>query len=82
MTRAQFVAQDPDPEDEAAPLDARAQRIEIGGREIGRGVGELILAVLAQVAKQLPNDGAYLKEWDYQNGKLRMTVASPNKPTQ
>jgi len=37
------------------------------------------LALLAEVAKQLPQDGAYLKEWDYQNGKLKMTVASPNK---
>lgn len=37
------------------------------------------LALLAEVAKQLPKDGAYLKEWDYQNGKLKITVASPNK---
>jgi hypothetical protein len=37
------------------------------------------LAILAEVAKQLPKDGAYLKEWDYQNGKLKMTVASTNK---
>lgn len=37
------------------------------------------LALLAEVAKQLPQDGAYLREWDYQNGRLKMTVASPNK---
>ncbi len=37
------------------------------------------LALLAEVAKQLPKDGAHLKEWDYQNGRLKMTVASPNK---
>lgn len=37
------------------------------------------LALLAEVAKQLPKDGAYLKEWDYQNGRLKMTAASSNK---
>lgn len=34
------------------------------------------LALLAEVAKQMPNDNVFLKEWDYQNGRLKMTVAS------
>ena len=37
------------------------------------------LTLLAEVSKQLTNDGAYLKEWDYQNGKLRMIIAAPSK---
>lgn len=37
------------------------------------------LALMAEMAKHLPRDGAYLKEWNYQNGRLKMTVASPNK---
>ncbi len=34
------------------------------------------LALLAEVAKQMPADSVYLKEWDYQNGKLKITAAS------
>lgn len=34
------------------------------------------LALLAEVAKQMPKDSLYLKEWDYQNGKLKFTVVS------
>ena len=37
------------------------------------------IALLTVVANNLPKDGAYLNEWDYQNGKLKITIASPNK---
>ena len=37
------------------------------------------LALLAAVANNLPKDGAYLNEWEYQNGKLKITIALPNK---
>ena len=37
------------------------------------------LALLAEIATILPKDGTYLSEWDFQNGKLKITVASPNK---
>lgn len=37
------------------------------------------LALMAQVAKRMTKEGAYLKEWDYQNGKLKFTMASTNK---
>lgn len=37
------------------------------------------LALLAEVARQMPKDSIYLKEWDYQNGRLKITVASSSK---
>jgi hypothetical protein len=37
------------------------------------------LALFAEVAKQLPRDSSYLKEWNYQNGRLKINIASPNK---
>ena len=37
------------------------------------------IALLTEVANNLPKDGAYLNEWDYQNGKLKITITSPNK---
>lgn len=37
------------------------------------------LALLAKVADSLPKNGAYLREWDFQNGKLKFQIASPNK---
>ena len=33
----------------------------------------------AEIGKRLPKDGTYIKEWDFQAGKLRLTLASPNK---
>ena len=36
------------------------------------------LEMLARVANQLGKDGAYLNEWDFQNGKLKITIASAN----
>lgn len=36
------------------------------------------LTLMALVAKRLPQNGAYLKEWDYHSGTLKMTVAAPN----
>lgn len=37
------------------------------------------LGLLAKVAGALPNDGAYLREWDFQSGKLKLQIVSPNK---
>ena len=37
------------------------------------------LALLAEVANNLPKDGTYLNEWDYQNGKLKIAIVSSNK---
>lgn len=37
------------------------------------------LSLLGKVAESLPKDGAYLKEWEFLNGKLRLLLASPNK---
>ena len=37
------------------------------------------LSLLGKVAESLPKDGAYLKEWEFLNGKLKLLVASPNK---
>lgn len=39
------------------------------------------LEMMAAVAKLLPKDGAYLNEWDYRDGKLKITVISPGKLT-
>ncbi len=37
------------------------------------------LSLLAMVAESLPKDGAYLREWEFLNGKLKLLLASPNK---
>lgn len=37
------------------------------------------VALMAEVAKQMPNDSFYLKDWDYQNGKLKITIASSSQ---
>jgi len=37
------------------------------------------LSLLAKVAQSLPKDGPYLKEWEFQGGKLKLQIASPNK---
>lgn len=38
------------------------------------------LGLMARVADTLPSkDGAYLKEWDFQNGKLKLQIASASK---
>lgn len=37
------------------------------------------VALMAEVARQMPNDNFYLKEWDYQNGKLKITIASSSQ---
>lgn len=38
------------------------------------------LVLMAKVAKLLPGNGAYLKEWEYQGGKLKIMIAFPVKP--
>lgn len=63
-------------------LEARRQALDALARiEVLRATNPYPsqLALLAEAAKQLPKDSAYLKEWDYQNGKLKITVASSNK---
>lgn len=63
-------------------LDARRQALDALNRiESLRAINPYPaqLALLAEVAKQMPAEALYLKEWDYQNGKLKITVASPNK---
>lgn len=37
------------------------------------------LSLMGRVAEVLPKDGAYLKEWEFLNGKLKIVVTSPNK---
>lgn len=37
------------------------------------------LALMARVAEVLPDDKSYLKEWNFQPGKLKITLASPNE---
>ena len=37
------------------------------------------LTLLAEVSKLLSDDSSYLNEWDYQNGRLKVIIASPNK---
>jgi len=37
------------------------------------------LSLLGKVAESLPKDGAYLKEWEFLNGKLKLQLASSNK---
>lgn len=37
------------------------------------------ISLMSKVAESLPADGPYLKEWEFQNGKLKLQVASPNK---
>lgn len=37
------------------------------------------LALMSKVAEVLPNDKSYLKEWNFQSGKLRITLALPNE---
>jgi len=37
------------------------------------------LALMAKVAEVLPDDKSYLKEWHFQSGKLKLTLASPNE---
>lgn len=37
------------------------------------------LGMLAEVATKLPKNDTYLTEWDYQNGKLKITIVTPNK---
>lgn len=37
------------------------------------------IALMAEVARQMPNDHFYLKDWDYQSGKLKFTIASSSQ---
>ena len=37
------------------------------------------LSLMAKAAEKLPRNGAYLKEWEYHGGKLKIVVATPNK---
>ncbi len=37
------------------------------------------IALMARVTEVLPKDGVHLKEWDFQNGKLKIQFSSPNK---
>lgn len=37
------------------------------------------LALMSKVAEVLPNDKSYLKEWSFQSGKLKITLALPNE---
>lgn len=66
----------------AAVLEARGQALEALDRI--KQLQALVpyppqLGLLAKAAEALPRDGAYLREWDFQNGKLKFQVASPNK---
>ena len=40
------------------------------------------LALMAKVAEVLPKNGSYVKEWNYQDGKLKLTIAVPGGDTQ
>ena len=37
------------------------------------------LSLMAKAAEKLPRNGAYLKEWEYHGGKLKIVIANPNK---
>ena len=37
------------------------------------------LGMMSEVSKQLTDDGAYLREWDFQNGKLKLGIVSTAK---
>lgn len=36
-------------------------------------------SLMAKLAESLPQDGTYLKEWDFANGKLKVSIVSPAK---
>lgn len=37
------------------------------------------ITLMAKVAEALPKEGPTLKEWEFQNGKMKIQIASPNK---
>ncbi len=37
------------------------------------------ISLLARIAEFLPRDGTYLKDWEFQNGKLKLLISSPIK---
>jgi acyl-CoA reductase-like NAD-dependent aldehyde dehydrogenase len=38
------------------------------------------LSLMARTAQLLPQNGTALRDWDYQDGKLRLVVVAPNRP--
>lgn len=69
-------------EQRAKPIqDARQQALDLRDRiEFLRGFDPYPAQTLlqAEIGKRLPKD-TYIKEWDFQAGKLKLTLASPNK---
>lgn len=37
------------------------------------------IVLMAKVAEALPKEGPYLREWEFQNGRMKIQIASPNK---
>lgn len=37
------------------------------------------LTLMAEIAKILPDNGAYVRDWDYREGKIKFSVYAPNK---
>jgi hypothetical protein len=70
-------------EQRAKPIqEARQQALDLLERiEFLRGFDPYPAQTLlqAEIGKRLPKDGTYIKEWDFQAGKLKLTLASPNK---
>ncbi|OIR06761.1 hypothetical protein GALL_110090 [mine drainage metagenome] len=63
-------------------IEARGQALEALGRIRALQATDPYpdqLSLLAKVAQSLPKDGSYLKEWEFQSGKLKLQIASPNK---
>ena len=69
-------------EQRAKPIqDARQQALDLRDRiEFLRGFDPYPAQTIlqAEIGKRLPKD-TYIKEWDFQAGKLKLTLASPNK---
>lgn len=67
-------------EDRAKPLqDARQRALAIRDRnDFLRSLNPYPpqLAVQAEIARRLPKDGTYVKEWDYRDGRLALVLAS------
>lgn len=70
-------------EQRARPIqEARQQALDLRERiEFLRGLDPYPAQTIlqAEVGKRLPKDGTFIKDWDFHAGKLRLTLASPNK---
>lgn len=70
-------------EQRAKPIqDARQHALDLRERiEFLRGFDPYPAQILlqAEIGKRLPKDGTFIKDWDFQAGRLKLTLVSPNK---